>query len=200
MKIDINDVRRMTFSFAVVAVCGVIGLAATTVSWQQVESSKKLYLISLNTQKELRAKLSRANGEQEELRGQIARYQQLDTKGYIGDEHRLNWIEKIRSIKQQRKLLDVQYELQPQQLLETAVTAGSPGGDIEFMSSMMTLRLMMLHEEDLANFITDLSATVDAIIRVRQCNVERISNPTTQAQLVADCTIEWITIRPKSAR
>jgi hypothetical protein len=199
MKIDANDVRRMSFTFLFVSVCVIVGGAIATVTSQQIQSLTRAHTIALNTQKELRSKLSRASSEQEELRGYITTYQQLESRGVLGDEHRLDWIEKLRTITQQRKLLDMQYELQPQQLTDPVVTNG-PTGDVEFMTSIMKMRLMMLHEEDLTNFITDLTSSVDAIIRVRQCNVERILNPSTQAQLMANCTIEWITVRQKSAR
>jgi hypothetical protein len=199
MKIDSNDVKRMSFTLLFVTICAVVGISLTSVIWKHIDSLTKEYNLSLNTQKELRSKLSRASSEQDELRGFIAQYQKLEARGVIGDEHRLGWIEKLRNITQQRKLLDMTYELQPQQPTDPVVTNG-PTGDVEFMTSIMKMRLMMLHEEDLTNFISDLSASVDAIIRVHQCNVERIANPTSQAQLMANCTIEWITVRQKSTR
>lgn len=140
-------------------------------------------------------KLSKSKDEENELRRKIVKYQEIDAKGFIGNEHRLDWIEQIKSIKQNRKLIEVQYELQPQQIIDTSLISGNVSS-VEFMTSIMKLKLLLLHEGDLINFLADLSK-MDAFIRVKQCNVERLNVPVKNAQLRADCIIEWITLRKK---
>jgi hypothetical protein len=67
---------------------------------------------------------------------------------------------------------------------------------IEFMTSTMKLRMLLLHEGDLINFLSDIGK-IDAFIRVKQCSVERLNVIVKNAQLKADCDIEWITLRQK---
>jgi len=91
----------------------------------------------------------------------------------------------------------------PQKTVDAALLPeGAVGGGYEFMSSAMKLQMQLLHEGDLLGFLADLRANVRALIVVRQCNVERIARATsnergTQAQLKADCDIDWITLREK---
>ena len=68
----------------------------------------------------------------------------------------------------------------------------------------MQMRMKLLHEEDLLNFLADLRASAQAYLRVRRCDVERLPKAAGESrgippQLGADCTIDWITIREKKA-
>lgn len=140
-------------------------------------------------------KLFRARDEEQELRATTARFQELAQRGVIGDERRLDWVEQIRRIRDARKLYDLQYEIAPQQPLDSAAS----GGSLPFMTSPMRLTMQLLHEEDLLGFLDDLSAQVPAYLRTRRCTVDRLPStpapPTGAApQLRAECELDWITI------
>ncbi|RTL54986.1 MAG: hypothetical protein EKK46_07060 [Rhodocyclaceae bacterium] len=150
---------------------------------------------------EIRSKLARAQDEEKELREKIAKHQAMESRGILDQEHRLDWVEKIRQIKESRKLIDVQYELAPQQAVDSALVP-SAGSAFEVMSSPMKLQMQLLHEEDLLNFLNDLRQQVKAYVRPRQCTLIRLPSVAretgTNAQLSADCQLDWITIREKS--
>jgi hypothetical protein len=57
--------------------------------------------------------------------------------------------------------------------------------------------LRLLHEEDLLNFINRLQREAKAMILVRGCKLIRspAANSASGAQLNAECTMEWITLR-----
>ena len=63
----------------------------------------------------------------------------------------------------------------------------------------MKLRMELLHENDLLNFLADLRAEVQGYIRVSGCDLARsptaVPNHGPAAQLHATCDIDWITIR-----
>ena len=63
----------------------------------------------------------------------------------------------------------------------------------------MRLQVELLHEGELLAFLADLRDTVQALIQVRSCAMERIAPSTANrgnnAQLKAECTLEWITLR-----
>lgn len=152
---------------------------------------------------EIRSKLAQASNEEQEIRAKIARYNDIVAHGYISAEQRLDWIERIDQIRLARKLIEVQYEMAPQKLVDAALLPmGASGGGYEFMSSTMRLNLQLLHENDLLGFLVDLKSKVRALLVVRGCQVERIPAPTggdraTRAQLKAECEIDWITVRAK---
>jgi hypothetical protein len=198
MELGSGDLKRVWPNLLLLIVCVVTAAATVMLARHQTERAETSATKARLDQAEARTRLVRARDEEQELRDKIARYRELVARGLIGDEHRLDWLERIRSIKLARKLIDVQYELQPQQLIDPSLSANA-AGDIEFMSSSMQLQLLLLHEEDLLNFLADLGDGVDAFVRVRQCKVERIPANARMAQLRADCLLDWITLRPKKS-
>ena len=203
LKFSADDFRRIQWSLAILVLLALLGAAVVLGSLQVTKAAKAAAQQVEAERGEIRNKLARARDEEKEIRAKIARYQDLLNRGYITEEPRLDWIERIAQIKAARKLIDVQYELMPQRTVAAALLPeGAAGGGYEFMSSTMRLQMQLLHEGDLLGFLADLRANVRALIVVRQCNVERIargagSERGTQAQLKADCDIDWITLREK---
>lgn len=144
-----------------------------------------------------RGKAAHVNEEAAILREKIAIYQTLQSHGIIGQEHRLDWIENIRKIREARKLLNLNYELGPQQVIE----AGT-GNAFDIMASPMKLQMSLLHEDDLLGLLSDLRSSVKGYLRVTHCDIERVSAVSSGAgpapQLHANCAIDWITVREKS--
>jgi hypothetical protein len=88
------------------------------------------------------------------------------------------------------------YEFGPQLPLETTTDAG-----YAYHSSQLKIQLRLLHEEDLLNFITRLQQEAKAMVLVRSCKLARLpaaNAAATAAQLSADCTMEWVTLRRAS--
>ncbi len=156
---------------------------------------------------DIRGKLLGVNIEKQDVLQNFARYQEMQARGYIGNEHRAEWVEQIDEIKTRRKLLDIQYELAPQQLL--VANMPNKGGDMgnhagyELFASNMKLHMQLLHEEDLLNFFADLRNQAQAFIRIRGCDVEQLAQPEAErgsmAQLKAECSVDWITMRETKA-
>jgi hypothetical protein len=197
------DFRRIQWSVAILVILALLG-AAVVFGAMQLTKAAQAEARKVETERgDIRNKLARARDEEQEIRARIARYQELVERGYVTEEQRLEWIERIAQIKAARKLIDVQYELMPQKPVEAGLLPeGNSGGGYEFMSSTMKLQMQLLHEDDLLGFLTDLRTRVRALIVVRQCTVERIprggaAERGVQAQLKADCDLDWITLREK---
>lgn len=141
---------------------------------------------------EVQGKLANAQNEEKELLDKFARYQGIVAHGYIGSERRLDWIEQIRKIKTTRKLLDILYEFDPQDVLD-----GNNASGFDFMVSHMKLQMQLLHEEDLLSFLADLRDSTRAYISVKSCNVVKQTRPGTSMQLLAECVVDWITLRER---
>ncbi len=200
---DKDDFRRISLSLATAVVMIVAGAGIVYASLQFVQAEKKNKAMAQSRQMESKSKLSRARDEELEIKQKIARFNDLAQRGILGEEHRLDWIEQIRRIKDARKLIEVQYEIAPQKELDAATLPGSSGNFV-FLSSSMRLHMKLLHEDDLLNFLSDLRESARAYLRLRRCDVDRLPRSTgdnrgIQPQLGADCDIDWITIREKKA-
>jgi len=204
-KFSRDDFRRIQWGLLALVVLALLGAAIVFGSLQAIQATRAAAQKVEAERGDIRNKLARVRIEEQEIRSKIAHYQELVGRGYVTEEQRLDWIERIAKIKAARKLIDVQYELMPRKPVDPALLPeGAIGGGFEFMSSAMRLQMQLLHEGDLLGFLADLRASVSALIVVRQCNVERIlRGPVTgaergaQAQLKADCDIDWITLREK---
>lgn len=222
MKPFTEDLRRIRWNLGLFLALALLGAAAVFVSLHSTTDAQQVHRQALDKRDEIQAKMAHARDEEQELRQKFSRYENILTRGYIGNEHRLDWIEDIRKIKAARKLLEVQYELAPQQMLDSSVlkpTSATPSGPLkgdrdsstsrppagagnisgyDFMVSNMQLHMQLLHEDDLLNFLADLRDSMRAYIRVNKCDVQRQSVPGSAAQLKADCSIDWITLREKN--
>ena len=179
-----------------------LGVAAVYGAKQFAQKVQVTHQQAKNERNDVRNKLARAQDEEIELRAKIARHQQMTAMGVIGQEHRLDWVERIRQIKQDRKLIDLQYELSPQKQVDSAIVpVDGPG--FEVMASPMKLQLQMLHENDLLSFLGDVrSSSTQAYVRPKQCSLQRLppqaKEQPNSALLKADCHLDWITLREKS--
>jgi hypothetical protein len=196
MEFDWRDLRRLWPNLLALLLCCLAGAAMVLAARHLEEAAAADEARARLAQGEIRSRLGRAGDDAATLREKIARYRQIAARGLIGEEHRLDWAERIRAIRAARRLIDVEYELQPQAAIDPALLSG-PADAVDFMSSTMQLHLLLLHEEDLLNVLDDLGSGVDAFVRVRQCKVARLAVAVGMAQLRADCELEWITLRPR---
>lgn len=200
MKLDAKDVKRLQWAIAFLVIMAAIGGGSVWTTHQLKISSEKAFKEAAAARRDMQTRLARASEEQQELRDKIERFQALKTRGYIGPEQRLDWIEAIARIKAARGILKLDYEFAPQRPADAGLLpGGASAGGFEIMSSPMQLQLQLLHEGELLTFLAELRNTVQALVKVRSCTIERIApgNPGrgNLAQLKADCTLEWITLR-----
>lgn len=146
-------------------------------------------------------KLARATDEAREINERIVDYRKLVERGVVGEERRLDWVDRINAIKAARRLPEVKYTISAQRPLD--YPGFTAGGEVEFLASPMRLELGLLHEEDLFRFVGDLRSALSALVVVRSCNVERTGEPAKARGLTprlrAACELDLVTIRDKRA-
>lgn len=202
MKLELQDLSRLRWSLLFLAVALIAASVVFIVSRQLVGQAESTQRRLLAEQREVQGRIARAKEEEQDIRDRIARYQRLREQGVIGLEERLDWVEQIARIRNARRLIDVQYEIAPQKPIEdAALPGGAVAGNHEFMASTMTLRMQLLHENDLLGFLDDLRHAVHAHLLVRECSMERAAGLTGErglpVQLIGECTIDWVTIRER---
>jgi len=200
MNLDAKDFKRLQWAIAFLVIMALMGSGSLWTTQQLKKSSDKAFQEATAARRDMQTKLARASEEQQELRDKISRFQALKDQGYIGPEQRLDWIEAIARIKAARRIIKLDYEFSPQRLADSSLLpGGASAGGFEVMSSQMQLQLQLLHEGELLTFLGDLRGSVQALVKVRSCAIERVAPGNTgrgnTAQLKADCTLEWITLR-----
>jgi hypothetical protein len=141
------------------------------------------------------ARYADADNEKREIRTFQPQFIALRDRGLVGEETRLSWLDAIRRIQEERRLLPISYDIAPQQpvTLEGAIATG----DYQLRASRMTLRMDMLVELDLFNFLEDLRA--QGYFAVQSCSLKRlggIANQPDAPTVSAECLLNWLTLTP----
>lgn len=198
-----TELRILRWPLLQLALALLIGTALGMVSWHFLQASERQAAAAEQAAERLRSEAARLQSEEQDMRTKITQYRAIDARGIIGNERRLDWVELMRSIQRERKLIGLEYEIQPRQPLSGNTPGGNGTGYI-FMKSIMRVQIPLLHEEDLLHFLDDVQSNAAAFTRLRSCKLQR--NPVTAAQeapglrahLNAECQIDWITLVPES--
>ncbi len=195
MKLERRDIAKLQW-YALLAVVA-IAVAVAAGLWSSAGAAKaragRDAAAASKTQIEQR--LGQVRTEEQEIKMRTEQFQQMEQAGITGTEKRLDWTELLRDLQRQLRLPGMTYEFGPQLQLET-----SPAAGYAFHSSQLKIQLRLLHEEDLLNFIARLQREAKAMVLVRHCKLSRLppGNPGDGAQLLAECTMEWVTLRRAS--
>ena len=200
MKLATSDLPKLQWSILAIVLMMAVGAALIFFAFSATEVAKRDRAIAQAERNEFDGKLKQVRNEEDEIKQKSAVFKALQTRGMIGEEQRLEWVELIKDIRDTRRLIDLQYEIAPQRLLD-----GNPTGSYAFYSSAMKLQFRLLHEEDLTRLIGDLRSRAKALIRVRSCDVARLPASADErsgrrANLSAECEIDWLTLREVSRK
>lgn len=196
MKLGRRDIKKLALP---VAACLALLLAAAACYFfadGYLQDTRQLGTAAAAQRAEVQTKLASANEEEREIEANLQQYQALAARGIIGADNRLDWIDTLTAIKNERRLFDIGYSIQPQKELD--YPGFSPGGSVKFMMSRVKISIQLLHEEDLLSFIDDLSRRGKPYLSVRSCDVRRedrsTGGVTLAPRLQADCVFDLITI------
>jgi hypothetical protein len=126
----------------------------------------------------------------------LPKYQKLIDKGFVGEEHRIEWVDELRNEHQQHKLFGIKYNISQQE--EYKPTFSLNLGGFALHRSVMKLELDMLHEGDILKLTESMAAKDAAPFMLRNCEIVRLNNSTVFNQLIpnlhAQCDLDWLTI------
>lgn len=195
MKFERRDLDKVQWyaasAIAAIAIAAVVG-------WWSLAGANKARIerdAAAASKIQIEQRLGQVRTEEQDIKARTLQFQQMELAGVTGPEKRLDWTELLRDLQRRLRLPGMTYEFGPQILLESGPAAG-----YAFHSSQLKIQLRLLHEEDLLNFIAHLQREAKAMILIRHCKASRLAGGTQPdgAQLVAECTMEWITLRRAS--
>lgn len=169
-----------------------VGIALAWLAGDELRAARATRAAAEQQHVELTARLSRSITGESEARERLARFREMQSRGLIGDERRVDWMELLADIRTTRHLLDLRYEFAPPR---RRAADEATGGVIRV--SEMKLQLALLHEGDLLTVLDDLRARAPAYVLIRNCRLTRLTDHDQAAHAAAsvdaDCTLEWIT-------
>lgn len=165
-------------------------------SWQyrqMLEGEQDSAQRSLNA---ARAQLNNARAQQKYFSENQATYGELRIRGLFSEEKRLDWIETIRRLRDRHQIFTVDYDIAPQRRLASEVS------NVIAFSSKIDVKFVLLHEQDLLNFLADFKTQAPGIFLLDSCALKRQTlgaAASQEANLAGACTMQWITVTEKSS-
>ncbi len=172
------------------------GLLASFADQYRTEEKQALQ-IEQGRYNQARQKFESSGQEKETIIKYLPEYNRLLAQGFIGEERRIEWIERLRQIHGQYNLFSIDYSIGQQERYQPSFITNA--GNHIINRSVMELKLDMLHEGDLIHLIEDLHQETPPFL-VRECEITRpigtdIDSKKMTANLKAVCDIDWITLR-----
>ncbi|MBA2690527.1 MAG: hypothetical protein H0U63_06975 [Burkholderiales bacterium] len=192
-------VIELRWPLIVLMLAGMVSAAMAIASWYIEMSKGKEYQQVQNRLRAAQLALNNVQREETDLHAYRGRYDSLAARGVFGQEQRLSWVEYMRNLSNRGLLQSVNYEIATQRPI--AGTGFPQANSIEMLASRIQLKMGFLHEEDLVRTLEELWQSSAGFYRVEACVVKRkdgVVAPGVGENLVADCRLEWITMRPRA--
>jgi hypothetical protein len=191
-----DDLQALKSPLIVLVIVLIIGASAIYYS----DRLKAMALQQLTQQqaqlKEASTRVQRSGDEKDIIVRYLDSFRQLQRAGFVGEEHRINWLDGLRLANQQADLFGVEYQIGTQ--TPYAHAASLNPGQINLNQSVMRLQFRLLHEIDLMRFLNALANRGGGIFTVDQCSMRRIDTRGTiryQPNVTAECELSWITAK-----
>jgi hypothetical protein len=197
MNIKRGDLKRLRAPIVLAAALTAVGVGALVASQSYLDAAKQIRDATRASRVAAQERVLRVSEEEREIRENLIDYERMIDHGMRGDANRIEWIESIARIKNTRKLFEIRYRIEAQRPLDYpgVVSTGNP----ELVVSRMRLDMLLLHEDDLLNFLADLQAAKKAFVSVRQCSLTRIGRSAQpgalQPRLQAECLLDLVSVR-----
>lgn len=197
MTLTQKDWRKLRFPIIALGLA-MIGVGLLASYADQYRTKKEAAMLSEEgLYRQARQKFESSGLEKETIIKYLPEYNELLSKGFIGEERRIEWIERLRQIHGQYNLFSIDYSIGQQEKYKPSFVQNI--GSHVMNRSVMELRLDMLHEGDLINLLEDLHENTPPFM-VRDCEITRpigaeVNTKKVVANLKAACEIDWITLR-----
>jgi hypothetical protein len=202
MNIRREDLKRLRLPAGLAILLIALGAASVALTDHYLGQATDALQTARAQRAAAQERVSKVSEEEREIRESLIFYQRMQRQGMIGQENRLDWIDAIARIKAERKLFEIKYSIEPQKPLDYPGIVPMKGG--QFVVSRMKLDMLLLHEEDLLNFLSDMRATERFHVSVRHCSISRIERGAVapgqalMPRLRSECQIDLVTVDQES--
>jgi len=204
MKFSKSDFQLMRWNFAAICAAILFSCLILYISSNYVNAAYKEQRNAQNKLNDARHRLSMAQQEQENLSVYAQEYYALENGKIIGDDHRLDWIDGFEKLRNQNLVINFSYNIAPQKAYVVQPAIDSGNFDVHY--SETKLRLDLLHEGQLLNFLGALRSQTNGWYQLEGCTMNRadMNNEETDTATVphinADCNGGWITLKSRSVQ
>lgn len=190
------DLPHIKWSLVTLLITLVIGASAVISSQKYAKNAQREIRAAQQQLNDARSKVSAARDDRDNMATYTKEYSEIQRREIIGEEQRLNLIEGLDELRKRNRVIEVKYEIAPQQPYKPVTALNAGNFDLKF--SPMKLQIELLHEGQLFNFFDSLRRDMNGWFILEQCTLERSTNA--NAQLKADCNGGWLTLNNRNAK
>lgn len=197
MKIARDDLKRLRIPIVFAVLFILLGVGCLGAAEHLLSQARRARDTAKENRAEAQKRVERASDEEREIRSDLAKYAKMAERGMVAGESRLDMIDAIAKIKNDRRMFEIRYSIEAQKRLDYPGIA--PAGNLDFANSRMKLEMLLLHEGDLINFLHDLTAMRSSYVSVQRCQTVRVDRnvqaTSVQPRLRSECQIDLIVLR-----
>jgi hypothetical protein len=198
MRFSSRHVQALRLPLAVLLIVALSGAGAVSWTRNQIKQHERTLATQERQLAEARTRFQRSGEERDLIARFLPQFQNLRTRGLVGPEERINWLEALRAANDQARMFGAEYQISTQQPYAYAHEFGAQR--LGMAQSVMKLNLRLAHEGELMRFFRLLERQQAGAFDINQCVLQRIgSQPesvTLQPYLRAECELAWITLNP----
>ncbi|MCW5592777.1 MAG: hypothetical protein KIS74_11815 [Burkholderiales bacterium] len=190
--------KRLRFSWLILGVSIVAAVASAWGSHLYLEKEKRDGLSSRRQLAEAQARVEAAKRERDDLKASAEIFQDLVKRGILGEESRLDFVERLERLKERHRLLALEFEIAPQRPLPLA--GGRVFSAVDVLGSRVKVKVQALHEGDALAFLEDLAKPSRGFNPASRCKLRKLETGATAAAMArveAECVLEWISLKDK---
>ncbi len=199
MKLTHRDFGVMRLSLIILGIALCFSLLLIYFSQSRAEREDKEWHDALRQLQSAQSEFNNAQLDESNMVSYLDEYAASVDQHLIGEETRLDWVENLEKLHQQKIVEDFRYNIGPQTAYVTQPPIDSGNFNINY--SEMKLQFDLLHEEQLIDFFDALRSQIKGWYQLDSCSLHR--NETeggVGAQLKAECDGGWVTLKNRNAQ
>jgi hypothetical protein len=203
MKLDQIDWGVLRNALILMGISLAISSGLLSSSFHFWEKMDRMYKQERSALFGVRAQFQNIDEEEKIIEKYLPLYRDLESKGIIGRERRLDWIDTLRQASQRVQLPMLRYVIDSQSIHRPEFFVSE--GSFQIYSSNMKLDLGLLHEGDLGTLFAELDANATGVYTVFECELSRnhrqhdFVKRADATNLRAECGLRWLTIKQRPA-
>lgn len=200
MKIERKDLAPLHAPIAALFVSVVLSVLLINYSGEK-RAINSQRVVAVNAQADAaRQRYLDSDQEKEIITQYLPQYRELEQRGFIGSENRINWIDALRIADQQTGNFGVQYQLSAQGPYKGVLSSDPIASRLR--RSTMDIRFSVVHEGQFLAFLEALERQRAGMYALRSCSLQPVHRDPPQPRtrnLSAQCEIDWLTLVPPGA-
>lgn len=196
MNFSASDFATLKWSLLTFLLALSLGSAAIWLSDDYVSTALAQRQKAQRQMNETRSRLLNLQSDLDNMDTYAQEYGNLAKNGVFASELRLDWMEGLEKLRQQRLVPTFRYTISPQQ--NYVPNPPRDTGNHELNYSALSLQLDLLHEQQLLRFLAALRNDLPGRFMLDHCTLERNATGS-RLPLKAECGGGWLTLKSRNA-